>query len=392
MKEPKRILFVSQQIYPFLAEETPLRMLNRKLPQACQEAGYETRTFMPKFGEINERKNQLHEVIRLSGINIIIAEADHPLLLKVASIQSARIQVYFIDNDDYFNRRKGVVDQNGAEYPDNEERCIFFARGTLETIQKLRWLPDIVQCSGWMSALVPFYLRTAFKDTPFFARTKVVVGLTDERFSKPFSPSFATKTRFEGVNRDAIAPLFDKEVSYQTLMKLSIKYADAVTIQTPGVDPELIAYAHELGKEVLDYKGDTSAYVETYRQMLAEMEVRMREEAEKQAELAKNSVVETPPMPKRAVVEANKRVASRRRTVVEVQPTTKRRRTTVIEQPSTRRRKAAAEEPKPTRRRGRADAKQPLSKRAKSATAKKATSKRMTPTKTNRTRKKGNNE
>ncbi len=267
MKEPKRVLFVSQQIYPYLAEETPLRMLNRKLPQACQEAGLETRTFMPKFGEINERKNQLHEVIRLSGINIVIAETDHPLLLKVASIQSARIQIYFIDNDDFFHRRKGVVDEHGNEYADNEERCIFFARGTLETVQKLRWIPDLVQCSGWMTALVPFYLRTAYKGTPFFGKSKIVVGLTNERFATPFGTSFATKLRFEGVNRDAVAPLFDKEVDYRTLMKLAIDYADVVSIQSPDADPELIEYARNKGIEILDSQ-DPSAYVETYKRLV----------------------------------------------------------------------------------------------------------------------------
>jgi len=271
MKDPKRVLFVSQQIYPYLAEETPLRMLNRRLPQACQEAGIETRTFMPKFGEINERKNQLHEVIRLSGINIIISETDHPLLLKVASIQSARIQIYFIDNDDFFRRRKGISDELGQEYPDNDERCIFFARGTLETVQKLRWIPDVVQCSGWMSALVPFYLRTAYKDTPFFGNAKIVVGLTGERFTIPFGTNFATKLRFEGVHRDAVAPLFDKEVDYRMLMKLAIDHADAVAIQSADADKELIAYAREKGLEVLEFEeGDTSGYVATYQRMIKE--------------------------------------------------------------------------------------------------------------------------
>ena len=148
MKEPKRILFVTQEIYPYLDIETPIRLRNRQLPEFFQSQGFETRTFMPKFGEINERRNQLHEVIRLSGINLIISDADHPLLIKVASIQSARIQIYFIDNDVYFHRRKGVVDANGKEYKDNDERCIFFARGTLETMKKLRWTPDVIYCSG----------------------------------------------------------------------------------------------------------------------------------------------------------------------------------------------------------------------------------------------------
>ena len=268
MKEPKRVLFVSQEIYPYLAEETPLRLLNRRLPQACQENGIETRTFMPKFGEINERKNQLHEVIRLSGINIIIAESDHPLLLKVASIQSARIQIYFIDNDDFFRRRKGVVDEEGHEYKDNEDRCIFFARGTLETVQKMSWMPHVVQCSGWMTALVPLYIRTAYRDTPFFGKSKIVVGLTGERFEVPFSERFAPRLRFEGVPKDAVAGFYDREVTYQDLMKLAIDYADVVAIQSPDADPELIAYARQAGKEVMDYlEDDTSAYIDTYHRL-----------------------------------------------------------------------------------------------------------------------------
>ena len=144
MKEPKRVLFISQEIYPYLDQKTPIRMMNRILPQACQEKGIETRTFMPKFGEINERRNQLHEVIRLSGNNIVINDTDHPVLLKVASIQSARIQIYFIDNDDYFHRRRGITDADGKEYDDNDERSIFFCRGSLDTVQKLRWTPNLV--------------------------------------------------------------------------------------------------------------------------------------------------------------------------------------------------------------------------------------------------------
>ena len=152
MKEPNRILFVSQKIYPYLAEETAVNLLNRKLPEFFQANGYETRTFMPKFGDINERRNQLHEVIRLSGMNIIIEDTDHPVIIKVASIQAARIQIYFIDNDDYFHRRKGTADENGDEYKDNDERCIFYARGVLDTVHKLRWTPSVIHCSGWMSA------------------------------------------------------------------------------------------------------------------------------------------------------------------------------------------------------------------------------------------------
>jgi len=271
MKEPKRVLFVSQEIYPYLDEETPIRMLNRKLPQVCQENGIETRTFMPKFGEINERRNQLHEVIRLSGNNIVINDTDHPLLLKVASIQSARIQIYFIDNDDFFHRRKGVVDAEGVEYKDNDERTIFFARGTLETVQKLRWTPNVVQCSGWISALVPLYLRRAFSDTPFFAQSKIVVALDGNGFNTPFGTDFADKLRIRGVDSAAVAHLEGKEVSYTDLMKLAIDYADAVSIHSEDADPELVEYAKQKGLPILPYAPENSAeHVEFFLSLIGE--------------------------------------------------------------------------------------------------------------------------
>lgn len=269
MKEPKRVLFVSQEIYPYLEKETPVRLLNRRLPQICQENGIETRTFMPKFGEINERRNQLHEVIRLSGLNLIINDADHPLLLKVASIQSARIQIYFIDNDDYFHRRKGLADEQGVEYDDNEERCIFFARGTLETIQKLRWTPNVVQCSGWMSALVPLYVRRAFSDTPFFSQSKVVLALNNEAFEKPFSADFARKLLIRGVGSAPIAGIEGKEVNYEQLMKLAIDYSDAIVLQTEGVNPNLIAYAESKGLPIMPCAPDKpEAYVDFFKELM----------------------------------------------------------------------------------------------------------------------------
>lgn len=258
MKEPKRVLFVAQEIFPYLEEETPVRLLNRRLPQNCQEEGIETRTFMPKFGEINERRNQLHEVIRLSGQNIIINQTDHPLLLKVASIQSARIQIYFIDNDDYFHRRKGVCDEAGVEFSDNEERCIFFARGALGTIQKLRWTPNVVYVSGWMSALTPLYLKKAFGDTPFFANSKVVVALNEEEFQVPFGTDFARKLLVSGVHMSDVNWMENKEVTYVDLMKLAIDYADAVTVQGDNVNPELLAYAEEKGLPVFRCSADDS--------------------------------------------------------------------------------------------------------------------------------------
>ena len=172
----KKVLFINQEITPYVPE-TNMSVMGRDLPQKVQEAGLEIRTFMPKWGNINERRGQLHEVIRLSGMNLIIDDTDHPLIIKVASIPQSRIQVYFIDNDDYFTKRQMTTDEAGEEYADNGERAIFFARGVLETVKKLRWTPDIIHCQGWMSAVVPFYVKKAYHEEPSFANTKIVTSL-----------------------------------------------------------------------------------------------------------------------------------------------------------------------------------------------------------------------
>ena len=175
----KKVLFITQEMTPYVPE-SPVALDGRKMPQALQELGCEIRTFMPRWGIINERRNQLHEVIRLSGMNIIIDDTDHPLIIKVASIQAARMQVYFIDNDDYFHKRAMFADESGKEYDDNIERAVFYARGVLETVKKLRWCPDVIYCQGWMSAVVPFYIKTAYREEPPFAAAKVVSSLYGE--------------------------------------------------------------------------------------------------------------------------------------------------------------------------------------------------------------------
>lgn len=259
MSEPKRILFVSQQIYPFLDVETPIRLRNRQLPEYFQSKGFETRTFMPKFGEINERRNQLHEVIRLSGINLIISESDHPLLIKVASIQSARIQIYFIDNDVYFHRRKGLVDADGCEYKDNDERCVFFARGVLETVKKLRWTPDIIYCSGWMSALVPLYVKKAYHDTPFFSDTKVVLALDDDEYTTPFSPKFVDKLLVGDMLQSDVRSIAGLPIGFEDLMRLAIDNSDAVVLDSPSVNTRLCNYLHNTGKITLPYSEENNS-------------------------------------------------------------------------------------------------------------------------------------
>ena len=256
MKETYRILFISQEIFPYLAEETPIRLLNRQLPEFFQSHGFETRTFMPKFGEINERRNQLHEVIRLSGMNLIIEESDHPLLIKVASIQSARIQIYFIDNDDLFHRRKGVADEKGVEYEDNDDRVIFYARGAIETVKKLRWTPDVIVCSGWMSALAPLYLKRAYCDEPFFANSKIVLMLDDLEYSKPFGTNFSDKLRIDGIANTDVRSLAGFPVGYEELMRLAIDFSDAIVYASPNVNQRLMNYAETKGKPILPYQAE----------------------------------------------------------------------------------------------------------------------------------------
>lgn len=269
MKDPNRILFVSQEIYPYMAEETPIRVLNRRLPEWFQSKGWETRTFEPKFGEINERRNQLHEVIRLSGVNIIIDDTDHQLIMKVASIQSARLQIYFVDNDDYFNRRKGIGDENG-EYEDNDERCIFFNRCVLETVRKLRWTPDIVHCSGWMSALIPLYVKKAYADTPFFSHSKVVVSLENETYSRPFGTGFTKKLLMDGVRPNDVRSIAGFPVGYEELMRLAVDYADAFVVGGDNVNQRVLNYAETSGKPVMKYSENNGQqeYMDYYSRLL----------------------------------------------------------------------------------------------------------------------------
>ncbi len=271
MKEPLRILFICQEIYPYLAEETPIRKLNRILPEVCQANGFETRTFMPKFGEINERRNQLHEVIRLSGMNVIIDDTDHPLLLKVASIQSARIQIYFIDNDDYFRRRRGLADEKGKEYHDNDERTIFFARSVIETVKKLRWTPDIIYCSGWMSALAPLYLKKAYSDTPFFSQSKIVFSIDDESFRTPFGLTFADKVMMDGISKEDIETIYGRKTGYNELMKLAVEYSDAVVQSAPAINSVVKKHALKHNKTFMNYKGESAEdYLSFFHQLLGD--------------------------------------------------------------------------------------------------------------------------
>ena len=250
----KKILFINQEIVPYVPDND-LSLMGKAVPQAIQENGHEIRTFMPKWGNINERRGQLHEVIRLSGMNLIIDDTDHPLIIKVATIVQTRIQVYFIDNEDYFSKRQMIQDEKGDDYPDNGERAIFFARGVLETVKKLRWVPDIIHVQGWMGAVVPLYVKTAYRDEPSFSSTKVVTSLFTNTLKSDLGNNFKRCVAF----RDAKADLLKKyndNFDFEELGKLAIDYSDGVIAAHKDVNPGLLQYAKDAGIPTLDYPGD----------------------------------------------------------------------------------------------------------------------------------------
>ena len=244
-----KILYVCQEISPYLPDSD---MANhcRHMVQAMQERGNEIRTFMPRYGCINERRNQLHEVIRLSGMNLIIDDNDHQLIIKVASIPSARVQIYFIDND---------------------ERAIFFARGVLETVKKLRWQPQIVHCHGWFSSVIPIYLKNTFADDPLFQNVKIVASLYDDGFVRNLNDDFKTKIENEGIDDPKLQII--ENPSYQNLAKLVIDYADAIVIEGKNVDAGILEYLEKSGKPTLSLPCDRSdnQYVDSYQKLYDEI-------------------------------------------------------------------------------------------------------------------------
>ena len=250
--------------------ENELSNLSLEMARQMQERGAEVRTFMPRFGCINERRNQLHEVIRLSGMNLIINDNDYQLIIKVASIPSARIQIYFIDNDDYFSRRAVLHDEEGKLFEDNDDRAIFFARGMLETVKKLRWSPTIVHCHGWFSAIAPMYLRKVFYDDPLFRDVKIVLSLGDDKFEGSLSAEFKQKLEGEGVMDSSMSILSDP--SYENLYRFVIEYADGIVVTSPNADKELVEYARQAGKKILDYSdGDAKEVFDNYKKFYDEL-------------------------------------------------------------------------------------------------------------------------
>lgn len=261
----QKVLFVNSEMSPYLPDSS-IASIGRQLPQGIQERKKEIRSFMPRFGCINERKNQLHEVIRLSGMNIIISDVDRPLIIKVASIMSTRLQVYFIDNEDYFRRKATYADEAGKPFADNDERAIFYARGVLETVKKLRWAPDVIHCQGWFSQLVPLYLKKAYMGDPIFSSSKIVLSLYDDAPSGGFSPNFAEKACFGGITAEDTG-LAGGTPDSATLAKAAIRYSDGIILGSDNVDAEVIKACRESGLPILPFNPESiknGNYIEEY--------------------------------------------------------------------------------------------------------------------------------
>lgn len=260
----KKVLFVSSELVPYLPEND-VSLMSYEAPRMVNSKGGQIRIFMPRYGNINERRHQLHEVIRLSGMNLVINDMDQPLIIKVASIPKERIQVYFIDNEEYFKRKATFTDEEGALFPDNDERAIFFAKGVVETVKKLNWSPDIIHVHGWMASLLPVYLREYYADEPLFADSKIVTSVYGKSFEGSLNPEMNKKLTFDKIPEHCIARI--SPPTYNNLLKAAVDYSDAVILAAEELPDELKGYVEQLEKPVLPYvplQEFEEAYTEFY--------------------------------------------------------------------------------------------------------------------------------
>jgi starch synthase len=223
--EKKRILLITQELDPYTAI-SQISELVAKMPKFLQDNGFELRILMPRYGTINERRHKLHEVVRLSGINIIVDNDDYPLRIKVASLPGSRLQVYFLENDEFFRRKSVFADENGKIYEDNPERAIFFCKGVIETVKKFGWAPDIVACHGWMTSLLPSYIRTAYKTEPLFEQAQIVYAVYDCPEAVHGEQVFYEKAMINKLTADSLEA-YGHGAEF-SLNRGAIKFADAV--------------------------------------------------------------------------------------------------------------------------------------------------------------------
>lgn len=248
--EDKRILYVSSEVVPYLAENE-VSSMSYDVPKMVNDQGGQIRIFMPRYGNINERRHQLHEVIRLSGMNLVVNDLDMPLIIKVASIPKERIQVYFIDNDEYFKRKATFTDEDGIMYPDNDERAIFFAKGVVETVKKLNWVPDIIHVHGWMAGMLPIYLKHYYKDEALFENTKIITSVYGQSFEGALNTELINKVKYDGIPHESISDL--EMPTYENLLKTTISHSDGIIIASESISPDLTKFIESSGKPFLPF-------------------------------------------------------------------------------------------------------------------------------------------
>ena len=266
--EDKRILYVSSEVVPYLAENE-VSLMSYDVPKMINDQGGQIRIFMPRYGNINERRHQLHEVIRLSGMNLVVNDLDMPLIIKVASIPKERIQVYFIDNDEYFKRKATFSDEDGLLYPDNDERAIFFAKGVVETVKKLNWVPDIIHVHGWMASLLPIYMKHYYKDEALFSETKIVTSVYGQSFEGTLNSEMINKVKFDNVPHDSIKEL--ELPNYENLIIAAVNHSDGVIVASQNITPSLTKYIESSGKPFLPFASKdnfSEAYTNFYKALL----------------------------------------------------------------------------------------------------------------------------
>ena len=266
--EDKRILYVSSEVVPYLAENE-VSLMSYDVPKMINDQGGQIRIFMPRYGNINERRHQLHEVIRLSGMNLVVNDLDMPLIIKVASIPKERIQVYFIDNDEYFKRKATFTDEDGVLYPDNDERAIFFAKGVVETVKKLNWVPDIIHVHGWMASLLPIYMKHFYKNEALFSETKIITSVYSQSFDGNLDIEMINKVKFDGVPHEAIQEL--EIPNYENLIKSAVNHSDGVIVASSSISASLTKFIESSQKPFLPFttkENFASAYTEFYKKLL----------------------------------------------------------------------------------------------------------------------------
>jgi starch synthase len=267
--EDKRILYVSSEVVPYLAENE-VSLMSYDVPKMVNDQGGQIRIFMPRYGNINERRHQLHEVIRLSGMNLVVNDLDMPLIIKVASIPKERIQVYFIDNDEYFKRKATFSDEDGVMYPDNDERAIFFAKGVVETVKKLNWVPDIIHVHGWMASLLPVYMKHYYKDEALFSETKIVTSVYGQSFEGTLNSEMINKVKFDNIPHEAIKEL--ETPNYENLILSAINHSDGIIVASENVSSSLTKFIESSGKPFLPFAPKDKfieAYTNFYKEMLS---------------------------------------------------------------------------------------------------------------------------